>query len=245
MALIDLCEKLLAYLCRLNRLGRTRATNYPEAGEVRTQIMSMLGEIKAKAPHEVYTPAIEEALWATADWLVKGSRLPWAEAAWTKRGFDPHADRYDLDEVFYNHLEATLAESPSEARDQRLEVFAACIGLGYVGKYIFERDRERAEGLEREMRRIWGQIKDRQHLDERGRITPATYDATLEDDLRPPRVPGTVRYAVLLAVMIVGLVAAQVLLFNHARQSLRDAVGSIQQAPEGKAAPGRAEGARP
>jgi type VI protein secretion system component VasF len=229
MALIDLSEKLLAYLCRLNRLGRTRAAIYPEAAEVRSQIMAMLAEIKSKASPEVYTPRIEEALWATADWVVKGSRLPWAQDAWTKRGFDPHTDRFDLDEIFYDHLEATLAEPRSGPRDERLEVFAACIGIGYIGKYIFESDKGRADGLEREMRRIWGQIKDREQVDERGRITPGAYDSTLEEDLRPPRVRGTVRYAVLLVVMLVGLVAAQVLLFNHAKQSLHDAVGVIDQ----------------
>jgi type VI protein secretion system component VasF len=254
MALIDHCEKLLAYLCRLNRLGRTRAASYPDAGEVRNEIMAMLADIKAKATPGVYNPAVEQALWATADWMVKGSRLPWAEAAWNKRGFDPHNDRFDLDQVFWDNLDATLAEPKSSGRDERLEVFAACIGIGYVGKYVFEREKERAEALGREMRRIWAQVKDRQEVDERGRITPATYDFTIDEDLRPPRVPGTVRYAVLLAVMLVGLIIAQVLLFKHAKKDLADSVNAINSDIEKEhkseksasaAWPTAGEGARP
>ena len=228
MALIDHSEKLLAYLCRLNRLGRTHAASYPDADEVRNEIMSMLADVKSKATPGVYNPAVEQALWATADWLVKGSRLPWAESVWDKRGFDPHNARNDLDEVFWENLEATLAEPKSPGRDERLEVFAACVGIGYVGKYIFERDKERAEALGREMRRIWAQIKDRLQLDETGRITPATYDSVIDEDLRPPRVPGTIRYAVLLSVMLLGLIIAQVLLFKNAKKDLETAVNGIK-----------------
>jgi hypothetical protein len=104
------------------------------------------------------------------------------------------------------------------------------------------------------MRRIWAQVKDRQEVDERGRITPATYDFTIDEDLRPPRVPGTVRYAVLLAVMLVGLIIAQVLLFKHAKKDLADSVNAINSDIEKEhkseksasaAWPTAGEGARP
>lgn len=244
MALVEDCDNLFAYLCRINRLGRSKAPVFPDAVTVRSEVTGMLQDLKAKANPGVYNTTVQYALEATADWIISGSRLPWAQA-WQKRGFDPTTDNFVLDREFWTGLEKTLAEPRSQATDERLEVFAACIGLGYVGEHIFLPEPERFETIRREMRKIWSRIKEKYDFGERQRITPDTYEWTETDDLRPPRVSGTTTYAIVLAVMIVGLLAAQALMFTSSRRDLERSLTSLQeQMKQADAGPSAAGGAK-
>jgi hypothetical protein len=228
MALLDDCDRLFAYLCQLNRQGRNKATVFPDAPTVRTEVTSMLQEIKAKSDPNVYTPTIRAALEATADWMISASRLPWTQM-WQKRGFDPTTDNVNLDQEFWTGLDKTLAEPGTPASDERLEVYAACIGLGYVGEHIFLPEPERFETIRREMRKIWTRIKEKYDFGERQRITPQTYEWTETDDLRPPRVSGTMTYAIVLSVMVIGLLVAQFMLYRSSRRELAQSLERLDQ----------------
>ncbi len=225
MSLLEQTDKLLTYLCRLNRLGRSGARVYPTADEARSEIQSMLADIKSKADPLVYTQDVERALWATADWLASNSRLPWAQT-WKKRGFAPSGDVLTLDHDFWRSLDIMLNEPRSGAIDERLEVFAACIGVGFVGEHAMLLDRERYETIKTEMRKVWSKVKDRSDFGDKPRLTPDAYFAD-GSDLRPERVKPIWKYVALTVIMLVGLIAAQMILYRRAIQGLSGSLTAL------------------
>lgn len=222
--LLETCEPLFQYLAWLSKLGRGGASGreVPDEPGARRELMRLFRNLREKASGEVYDEAIERSLWAFADGIASECKLPWAQR-WEKRGFDPEGNHFiNLDQDFWDFLGATLAERPSEARLQRLEVFAACIGFGYDTMHFVEPE------YPQRFRELWAEIGERFEDPEEPKITPQAYEG-VNDDVLPwdPRVEIT-RYLVVLGFMLVALVGSQVFLFYRAQQTLRSHLVEIE-----------------
>jgi len=228
MAMVDECDKLFTYLVDLNRKGRSHGTGENDEAAVRDRLTSLISEIKGKVDSHVCNYRVMNALEATADWLVSCSKLTLSQT-WQKRGFDPDPDvtKFTLDREFWDGLEHTLAEPQSNETNERLEVFAVCIGIGYIGEHVFLPDHERFETIRREMRKIWARIKGRYDYGDKQLITPDTYKYTKTADLRPPRVSGTTTYVIILAVAFIGLLFAQIFLYSAAKRDLSSTMKTL------------------
>jgi len=181
MTLVDQCEDLFAYLCLLNHLGRQYELDpsvirekalLRRKREVRSWNICARSRMMPPDSH-VYNRNIEIALWATADWMIDRCRLPLA-TRWDKKGFDPNGSREQtLDELFWDSLGATLGEAENDASDQRLAVFASCLGLGFIGKYFDDsKPLDTPDVVRQEMRPRLVPYQGKYEREKTGRVTP-------------------------------------------------------------------------
>lgn len=222
--LLEQCEPLFQYHAWLHKLGRGGAVGpeVPDERAVRRELMRLFRKLREEASEEVYDELIERALWAFADGIVSECGLAWARA-WDKRGFDPEGtDIANLDQEFWDHLEATVAERESEARLQRLEVFGACLGFGYDGAAEYLN-----VDVAQQAREIWTEIGDRFEEPGEKRITPQAYSGVNRDRLPWDPKAEVTRYLVVLACMLFVLIGAQVFLFYRAQSALSDSLDAI------------------
>src|SRR6185295_4922356 len=163
MTLLELCEPLFQYVCRLNRSARKGVR--PELSVVRTEIKTILADMKSKAASDrslvTQYDKIELPLVFFVDFMVKecaGS----AARQWQDLG----AERKELagDERFFDLLDETLKE-PGEAAAERLAIFYVCMGLGFTGWYTGQ-----PEFLRRKMLEISARIRAMMDTDSSVRI---------------------------------------------------------------------------
>ena len=185
MTLIELCEPLFQYVCRLSRSARKGGAF--EHTQVQAEIKALLVDIKAKSagtqpPLVESFDKIEIVLMFFVDFMIKESALPWAKE-WKELAFE----RNELagDEKFFDLLEDTLKDR-SPSAPERLAVFYTCLGLGFTGWYTGQ-----PEFLRRKMKEIAGRL---QTATESGggdiaRICPDAYEHVDTRDLVEP--PGT------------------------------------------------------
>src|SRR5690349_20375456 len=108
MKLLDLCEPLFQYICRLNRSAR-KGGNY-ELSQVQSEIKGYLAEAKSKATGANLTDQFEKielSLMFYCDFMIKESALPWARD-WKELAFERH--EMAGDEKFFDLLEETLKD---------------------------------------------------------------------------------------------------------------------------------------
>lgn len=201
MTLLELCEPLFQYVCRLRRsarMGRSMGMD-----EVRNDIAGIFSEMKAEAlsSPELVTQyeKVELPLVFFADFMIKESNLPFA-ADWVELG----RERNELagDEKFFDLLDAELAD-PSDAASQRLVIFYTCLGLGFTGVYTGQ-----LESIQRMISRISGRISGLMDADKKSYICPGAYENVDTRDFVEP--PGTKLVGIgitLVALIIIWAVA--------------------------------------
>jgi type VI secretion system protein ImpK len=195
MTVLELCEPLFQYVCRLSRSARMGCDL--EMDQVRGEIKRILEEMKAGASASVglaeQYEKVELPLIFFADFTIKESRLKfaydWSELA---------RERKELagDEKFFDLLDADLMD-PSEAATQRLPIYYTCIGLGFTGVYTGQ-----PEILQRLMSKISSRISGSIDADEKSYICPEAYENVDTRDFVEP--PGT--KLVGIAIALVGLI---------------------------------------
>src|SRR4051812_46563524 len=87
-SLMDLCEPLFQYICRLNRSAR-KGGNY-ELAQVQAEIKSILAESRQKSVGMNLSDQwdkTELVLMFFSDFMIKESMLPWARE-WKELAFD-------------------------------------------------------------------------------------------------------------------------------------------------------------
>ena len=199
--LLDLCEPLFQYICRLNRSAR-KGGNY-ELSQVQSEIKGLLAEGRSKsigANLAQQWEAIELPLIFFADFMIKESPLPWARE-WKELAFDRH--EMAGDEKFFDLLEETLKDRSPNAND-RLAVFYCCMGLGFTGWYTGQ-----PEYLRRKMKEIAARLQAAGQFTEAQKICPDAYEKVDTRDLIEP--PGT--KLVGIAIALIGLMI--VLFFTY------------------------------
>ena len=195
MTLLELCEPLFQYVCRLNRLSRTGCTL--EMDQVRSDIKKIFDEMRA---HALANPElisqhekIELPLLFFVDFMIKESKLPFAYD-WYELG----RERNELagDEKFFDLLDDDLVDS-SNAATERLVIFYTCIGLGFTGVYAGQ-----PESIQRLMSKISARISGMMDADEKSYICPEAYENVDARDFVEP--PGT--KLVGIGITLIGLI---------------------------------------
>ncbi len=222
--LVDICDPLFQYITRLNRLARKGGL--VDAGQVRSEIRSLLAEIKLKCDG---TPGMAEQfakvrlpLIYFADFMVRDSALPFA-SSW--KSLAEEEGKLGGDQLFWQHLDETLAES-SEAATQRLAVYYTCIGLGFTGFNIGQPD-----VLRRKMLEISARIKPMMDADENSRVTPEAYESVDTRQLQQPVAGSIMGWVIALVSMSVALVVGNFVLYGHAKDSIEQSLNQITEAP--------------
>ena len=220
MTLLELCEPLYQYICRLNRSGRKGGSYEP--AYVRAEINSIFDKMKSTAASDSGLVSqyekVEMPLIFFVDFMIKESALPFARQ-WKEIAFEK--GELAGDEKFFDLLDETLAD-PSQAATDRLAIFYVCIGLGFTGWYTGQPEFLRKKQLE-----ISARVRGMMDVDEASRICPEAYENVDTSDLVQP--PGMKLLAIFVALigMTVVVFVANFFLFRTVGSDLQTALQKI------------------
>jgi type VI secretion system protein ImpK len=204
MTLLELCEPLFQYVCRLLRLARTGRAM--EMDKVRNDIARIFSDVKATASisAELATQyeKVELPLIFFIDFVIKESKLSFA-----RDWLELSRERNELagDEKFFDLLDVELAD-PSDAATERLVIFYTCIGLGFTGIYAGQ-----PQKIQRLTLRISARISDMMDADENSYICPEVYENVDSRDFTKP--PGKKLVAIVIA--LIGLIVIWALAYCY------------------------------
>lgn len=222
MTLLELCEPLFQYVCRLRRSARMGRTI--EMNEVRNDIVSIFSEMKAEASsdHQLFTQyeKTELPLIFFADFMIKESDLPFAYD-WVELG----RERNELagDEKFFDLLDADLAD-PSDSATQRLVVFYTCLGLGFTGVYTGQMD-----SIQRLISQISARISGLMDADKKSYICPEAYENVDTRDFVEPPGAKLIGIGITLAALIIIWAVAYCFLFKWTSDDLAESIDIITE----------------
>lgn len=216
--LVEICEPLFQYVCRLNRLGRKGGR--ADYGIVRSELKAIFADMRTKAEQ---TPGlsgsygeIERVLIFFTDSMILNSRLP---AGW--KPISHELGELGFEEKFWDMLEDTLRD-PTDAATQRLAVYYVCIGLGFTGLYTGQPDYIRRKMLE-----ISARMRGMIDADQAARICPDAYENVDTRNLTLPPNSSLMTLVIVLVVMVTVLLVAYVELFRNASKDLRSSLEAI------------------
>ncbi len=219
MTLVELCEPLFQYVCRLNRSARRGAT--VAQGTVRAELHAMFGQMKEKAQ---LTPGLGDQfervrlpLVYFVDFMIKESSLGFAKK-WQELAFEE--EKFAGDEDFFEILEQTMADQSAQATE-RLAVFYTCVGLGMAGIYV-----RQPEKLRSYMNEMWARLRPKYGVDETARLCPEAYEGVDTRVIWPTAARGIGFILVGLIGMIVGVLGANFYLYHI---SAKDLSGALEQ----------------
>jgi type IV/VI secretion system ImpK/VasF family protein len=219
MTLIELCEPLFQYICRLNRSARKGGSF--DIAVLRHEITALFERMKAQAaearlvdPYE----KMEMPLLFFVDSMIAESKLPLA-GEWNKNRLAYQRNELAGDEKFFDLLDQALAD-PSEAASERLAVFYTCIGLGFQGWYAAQPDY-----LQKKMKQIAPRIAKRiGSRDASSRICAAAYENVDTRDLIEPPSRKLVGIVIALVGLTLVLFITNMILYHEASQDLSKAL---------------------
>ncbi|HUT30739.1 MAG TPA: DotU family type IV/VI secretion system protein [Sedimentisphaerales bacterium] len=220
MTLIELCEPLFQYVCRLSRSARMGCTL--EMDQVRADIKRIFQEMRAKAGTAAELVGqyekIELPLLFFVDFMVKESKLNFA-SQWYELG----RERNELagDEKFFDLLDENLVD-PSSAATQRLPVFYTCLGLGFTGVYTGQ-----PEAIQRLMSKISARISGMMDADEKSYICPEAYENVDSRDFVEPPSTKLVGIGIALIGLIIVWSIAYFWLFVGTSKNVGDSLDTI------------------
>jgi type IV/VI secretion system ImpK/VasF family protein len=222
MTLLELCEPLFLYMCRLNRSARKGGSF--EHNQVRGEVRALLKDMRSKAASEpnlvAQFEAIEEVLMFFVDSLIAESNLPFARD-WDQDRLAYERKELAGDEKFFDLLEETLKDS-SEAATERLAIFYTCMGLGFRGFYAGQ-----PEYLRKRMLECSARLREMMDTDEFSRVCPQAYEHVDARDLIDP--PGKKLLGITIALigLLVVVFIANVWLFKDSANELIKALDKI------------------
>lgn len=220
MTLLELCEPLFQYVCRLRR--SVRMERAMEMDDVRNDIVSTFSEMKAAASNDhellIQYEKVELPLIFFTDFMIKESNLPFAYD-WVELG----RERNELagDEKFFDLLDADLAD-PSDSATQRLVVFYTCLGLGFTGVYTGQ-----PESIQRLISQISGRISGLIDADKKSHICPEAYENVDTRDFVEPPGAKLLGIGITLAALIVIWAVAYCFLFKWTSDDLTKSIDTI------------------
>lgn len=222
MKLLELYEDLFQYICRLNRAAKAQAQ--PEYVRVRAEIKELLGEVSRLAAADVrllnQVQRLELTMIFFVDNLICTSRLklagPWAENRLAK-------ERNELagDERFFDFLDQDLKDTSEEAVE-RLAVYYACLGLGFMGMY-----QGQSEQIRQYMEQIFPRIRQWVDNDPRTKISEEAYKFTDTRVLTEPPSNKIILVAIIFGFLSLCVVIVYYALYARAIGSLSESVDKI------------------
>jgi type IV/VI secretion system ImpK/VasF family protein len=226
MTLLELTEPLFQYICMLNRIARNPGGENLSIDSLRPIIVDMFDGMKAQAEPDSRLSSqyrkMEMPLIFFVDSMLAESKLTLAPQ-WHKKRMAYERNELAGDEKFFDFLDETLAEKGSEA-DERLEVYYACLGLGFQGWYAGQ-----PEFLRKKMQEVSVRISRVLDSDQRARICPEAYTHT--DGRNLIERPGlkVLTIAVGLGGLCLLVLGVNFFLFKTASHSLANALHEILQ----------------
>jgi type VI protein secretion system component VasF len=220
MTLLELCEPLFQYVCRLSRSARKGGSYEPS--RVRAEIEAVFDDLKAKAAADPNLTAqydkVHMPLIFFVDFMVKESSLPFARE-WKELAYE--YNELAGDEKFFDLLDETLAD-PSQAATERLGVFYTCIGLGFSGWYTGQPEYLRKKQLE-----ISARVRTMMDVDEASRICPEAYEHVDTSDLVQPPGMKLLGISIALVGMVVVMFLANFFVYRSAASKVQAALQQI------------------
>jgi len=222
MTLLELCEPLLEYICRLNRAGRKGGSF--EYSAIRSDILGLFDQIRSRAGSDFKLSsqfkAVELPLIFFVDAMIAESKLPCARP-WHNERLAFKRDELAGDEKFFDLLDETLRD-PSDEATERLTVYYSCIGLGFTGFYFSQ-----PEYLRKKMQDILLRIRGHIEGDANARICPEAYEFTDSRDLIQPPTGRVWLMLVIFAICALTALGCNLYLFHRAAGDLRESLGFI------------------
>ena len=225
MKLLQICEPLFQYICRLKRLGRTG--NAIETEQVRLEVKNLFKEMRQKSLESGQTAALYEQvelpLTFFVDYMIKenqfGLTSPWHELA-------ADQNEYAGDEKFFDLLDETLAEGGPESQE-KLVIYYTCLAIGFMGIYAGQ-----PSEIHQLMNKISTRIATYMDADERASICPEAYEhVDTRNFIEPPGVKLT-GIGIALVGLIVVWFLGYILLFHIAGRTVNKGIDTIQEYEE-------------
>jgi type VI secretion system protein ImpK len=224
MTLLELCEPLFQFICRLSRSARKGVR--PELSVVRSDIKTILADMKSKSASDrslvTQYEKVDLPLVFFVDFMVKESAGT-AARQWQDFG----AERKELagDERFFDLLDETLKE-PGDAASERLAVFYVCMGLGFTGWYTGQ-----PEFLRRKMLEISARIRPMMDADSAARICPEAYEHVNTANLITPPGRKLVGWGIALIASLLLVFALNIGMYRQSRKNMRKSLDDLVKQP--------------
>jgi type IV/VI secretion system ImpK/VasF family protein len=225
MSLLEIYEELFQYICRLNRAAKTDA--HPEFARVRAEVKTMLDEITRNASGDVrvlnQVKRLELPVIFFVDNLICTSRLKFA-AQWDENRLAKEKNELAGDERFFDFLDQDLSDTSEEAAE-RLSIYYACLGLGFMGMYQMQ-----PEQIRTYIDRIFPRIRQWIDVDPRGKVTEDAYRCTDTRMLTEPPSRRIIFVAVLFVFLALTVLSVIYGLYVGAAHDLTVSIGQILKA---------------
>jgi len=222
MTLLQVCEPIFQYVCRINRMARSASS--ADYAVLRAEIKAMLEDAQQKAASDGRLAAqikkLEMPLIFFVDSMIAESKLPCAQQ-WHQNRLAYERNELAGDEKFFDILEETLKDNSDEA-SERLAVFYTCIGLGFAGMYVGQ-----PEYLRKTMMTIAPRIRHLTETDNTARICGEAYESVDTRNLVQPPGNKMFVFAVLFIIFTVSVFAAYVYMFSNASEELSTSLETI------------------
>lgn len=229
MTLVEICEPLFQYVCKINRMGRKGGR--VEYGVVRGELKAIFQEMRAKAEATAGMTGpfndIEMVLIFFTDSMILNSKLP---PGW--KPLSHERGELGFEEKFWDMLEDTLKDM-SDSATQRLGVYYTCIGLGFTGLYTGQ-----ADYIRRKMLEISARMRGMIDADQSARICPEAYENVDKRDLTLPPIHGIASLVIAAVIMLVFLVVGYSQLFKSAGNAVGSSLDTIQSKLKQDLSPG-------
>jgi type IV/VI secretion system ImpK/VasF family protein len=235
VTLVECCEPLFQFVCRLNRSARKGVS--PDAAQVKTEAKQVLAECKTRATKEGKQEGfdkVEIILVYFLDSMIRSSALPFA-----RQWQDLAAERGQMagDEDFFDQLDTTLRDN-SEQATERLAVFYTCIGLGFVGWYAGQ-----PEVLKKKMLELSSRLRGQMDADRAARICPEAYERVNTSDLVQPPARKVVGVGIVLIGLALTMFAANIALYLDRQGSMKASLREVlSKGAKATAAPAKGGG---
>ena len=231
MKLLEVCEELFQYVCRLNRSARKGAPLEPSL--VRSDLKTILSRQRSLAGGDPVLAQqydrVERPLVYFVDFMIEESSLPFAGDWKSSRLQNEYYSVNDGDEHFFDLLDETLRDTSREATE-RLSVFYTCLGLGFTGFYTGQ-----PEYLRRKMMEMNARLRDVMETEAGARIVPEAYAHTDTSDLVQPPTRSLVSLVIAMVVVLASLLVTSIYLYMVQSAEMRGAFDAIQGALAGGA----------
>lgn len=221
MKLLEACEPLLQYICRLNRSARKGVSL--EVHQVRAEVEQLFNEVASRAAAAGLSEQYEKIripLVYFVDFMVKESELDFARD-WKEMAADENL--FGGDEAFWDELEETLADQSAAAKE-RLEVFYVMVGLGFTGFYTGQ-----PEFLRKKMLEMSARFRPGARQTEAGKICPEAYEHVDTSDLIQPAGRSLIGIMVVLLVLVVVLVVGGSYLYLDGSREMRASLDTVSE----------------
>ncbi len=222
MTLLELCEPLLLYVCRLNRSGRKGG--HFDAVQAQLAIKSLLAQMKSRAAALPATTdalaKMERPLVYFVDSMILSSKLDLA-TAWEPLQVEFWTERAG-DQKFFDELEETMQDR-SDAANERLAVFYTCIGLGFTGVWAGQ-----PEHLRRLNAQIAARIRGQMETEDTALICPDAYEHLHPPVILEPLSRSLTKIVIALCAFIIAMFVGNLLLYQQHAGTLTSVLDNIR-----------------